>query len=256
MSNVEVLERQFQKMGARLQVGIAQRGRMGLDIRRDKKGEHFLLNVATVEELENFSVVQVDPADRHLLLMSRGDHIKSKFLCGHDERHWFVAAIPEAASASGIKQAKLALQPEGVREAVERVKPKDALKRKNEAYHRQGEWFFVPLDYTPEGVIMKHEPITRGRGKPHMVEELIRQSTTAVYTRMGGEQISNEQFAALSQEERRGTTWVRREIVGRAFAKGAIRHPDHATIVLDSWHEIIMNTEQRARAMRSVVFMD
>jgi hypothetical protein len=30
---------------------------------------------------------------RHLLLMARS-WTKDKFLCGHDERHWFVCAVP------------------------------------------------------------------------------------------------------------------------------------------------------------------
>jgi hypothetical protein len=40
------------------------------------------------------------------------------------------------------------------------------------------------------------------------------------------------------------------------YATGAVRHPDHATIRLDGWHRVVMNTEQRARAMRNVVFLD
>jgi hypothetical protein len=40
------------------------------------------------------------------------------------------------------------------------------------------------------------------------------------------------------------------------FAKGAIRHPDHATIDLAGWHRVLMNTEQHARAMQHVVFLD
>ena len=42
-------------------------------------------------------VLDVQPADRHLLLLVREGGLRShKFLCGHDERHWFVAAVPES----------------------------------------------------------------------------------------------------------------------------------------------------------------
>ena len=43
------------------------------------------------------------PNLRHLLLMSRNCRTgaKEKFLCGHDERHWFVAAIPRG-NAAGV----------------------------------------------------------------------------------------------------------------------------------------------------------
>jgi hypothetical protein len=33
-------------------------------------------------------------------------------------------------------------------------------------------------------------------------------------------------------------------------------HPDHATIRLDGWHRVEMNTENRSRAMASVAFLD
>ena len=40
------------------------------------------------------------------------------------------------------------------------------------------------------------------------------------------------------------------------YAKGTVRHPDHATIRLTGWHRVLMNTEQGARAMQHVVFID
>jgi hypothetical protein len=40
------------------------------------------------------------------------------------------------------------------------------------------------------------------------------------------------------------------------YAKGSVRHPDHATVHLDGWHRVSMNTEQHARAMQQVVFID
>jgi hypothetical protein len=30
------------------------------------------------------------------------------------------------------------------------------------------------------------------------------------------------------------------------FVQGAVRHPDHATIVLPAWHRVLMNTGQRS----------
>jgi hypothetical protein len=40
------------------------------------------------------------------------------------------------------------------------------------------------------------------------------------------------------------------------YAKGTVRHRDHATLHLADWHRVLMNTEQRAKAMRHVVFID
>ena len=41
-----------------------------------------------------------------------------------------------------------------------------------------------------------------------------------------------------------------------ALREGCVRHPDHATIVLRTWHRVLMNTESRAEAMRFVTFVD
>jgi hypothetical protein len=40
------------------------------------------------------------------------------------------------------------------------------------------------------------------------------------------------------------------------FARGTVRHPDHATITLHGWHRVVMNTEHQSSAMRHVVFLD
>jgi len=269
--STELIDKHFGKMGARVKVVERPRPRIrsripvrstisqapSIDIGHDNKGEHFLLRVDSPDQLANLQVLQVDPTDRHLLLMLRDGRDKSKFLCGHDERHWFVAAIPELASATTIRQAKESLQPDPVRRRSQKVRSKNRLKRKNEAFRRQGEWFFVPVDFQPEGNVHKNEPITRGRGKPHVVEYLIRDGGQAIMDLGGGKTMSMAAWGRLSNEQRRKMTFaVQRQLVGRVFAKGAISHPDHATIHLDKWHEVVMNTEQQSRAMRNVAFMD
>src|SRR6185312_2098729 len=92
------------------------------------------------------AVLDVQPADHHLLLLVRERKDKSKFLCGHDERHWFVAGIPESAPVGTVRQAKEALKPAEVQtaQARQRLKGKARNRRKNAAYRRQGEWFFLP----------------------------------------------------------------------------------------------------------------
>ena len=56
-------------------------------------------------------VLDVQPRDRHLLLMSREQGQKHRFLLGHDERHWLVAGILEASPVSRVADAKRALKP-------------------------------------------------------------------------------------------------------------------------------------------------
>jgi hypothetical protein len=84
----EMLERRFGAVGARLKVAEGPwRGEPRIDIRRDGRGEYFDLRFAGGEGAVELEVVDVQPRDRHLLLLVRVGKEKSKFLCGHDERH-------------------------------------------------------------------------------------------------------------------------------------------------------------------------
>ncbi len=188
--NAHLIERHFAKIGARAKVHPeTRRDRTGvtIDIGHDGEGEFFDIALAQ-PRLADVRVVDTQPRIRHLLLMSEQEDgkQKSKFLCGHDERHWFVAAVPERASVSNVKTAFEALKPETVRQREDRLKVKSRKRnrRRNEAFIRQGEWFFVPVpDWlrVDERLIFRNEPIARGGGKPHMCEELVRQGGELVY---------------------------------------------------------------------------
>jgi hypothetical protein len=256
----EILERHFAAIGARVKVGRAPRDQaVRVDVGSDRRGEFFELSLAGGSGI-SLEVVEADRDDRSLLLLVREDGEKSKFLCGFDERHWFVAAIPESArGVGGIASAKDALQPEAVREAVARTRPRDRFRRKNVAYVRQGEWFFLPQWslVVDERDVLRDEPLTRGRGKDHVLELAFRRGGETVFVNAehpGG--VSAAEFERLSRSRQRRSRW--REMVRdpELYAKGSVRHPDHNTIVLPYWHRVLMNTEQRARAMRHVAFLD
>ena len=161
----EVLERRFAEMGARVSLGErpwrgAAAHRRAVRMRRASSSRSTSAAAATEVEVE---VVDVQPRDRHLLLLVRDGGEKSKFLCGHDERHWFVAAMPETArGVTGVTTAKLALQPDAVHDRSSGVRPKDRLRRRNAAFVRQGEWFFVPAELWPEPLdahVLRDEPL-------------------------------------------------------------------------------------------------
>jgi hypothetical protein len=40
------------------------------------------------------------------------------------------------------------------------------------------------------------------------------------------------------------------------YARGTVRHRDHATITLPFWHRVLMNTETQSRTMANVAFLD
>lgn len=205
----------------------------------------------------DLQVLNVDAADRHLVLLAKNGRDKRRFLCGHDERDYFVAAIPERTPVTTVRDAKQALMPDSVRERP--LKRKERGKRKTSAYVRQGEWFFVPVpDFDPGDMpIHTNEPIARTGGKPHMVEELVRFGGELVYvSREYPNGLTQRQYDLLPDQVRRGGRWSRMERDATAYARGTVRHSDHATIRLDGWHLIEMNTENRALAMRSVAFLD
>jgi hypothetical protein len=257
----ETLERRFAVIGARVMVADRPwRGEPRIDVRTDVRGEYFDLRFAGGGRRVELEVVDVEPRDRHLLLLARVGGEKSKFLCGHDERHWFVAAVPEAArGVSGVATAKAALQPQAVRALVERIRPKDRFRRRNAAYVRQGEWFFVPAAWIdpPAALVLRGEPLTRGRGTAHVMQFAFRRGGEVVYVnRRYPAGISEARYARLTAAERRNGGWTRLVRDPEVYAKGAVRHPDHATIHLAGWHRVLMNTEHGAQAMRHVAFID
>ena len=103
MMNVEILKRHFERLGARVKVGpwvparVAARPRLdglAVEVKSDHQGEYFDIQVDSV--LIDLDVVDVQPQDRQLLM--RACYLaaarQEKFICGHDERAWYVAAVP------------------------------------------------------------------------------------------------------------------------------------------------------------------
>jgi hypothetical protein len=271
------IESKFAAMGARIKVRkIASSWRQGdrtwvspadfaVDIRRDGNGEFFELRVPThLSETLDVSVTQAEPKQRHLLLFVRKQGEKpqlDRFLCGHDEREWFVAAVP--GGASSVRQAMDALQPKDVRDALTRnhVSSRKRYARKNRAFRRQGEWFFVPEPSfaVSEKLILRNEPLRRGNGKPHLVEEIFRSGGEMVHVcERYPNGIPPDEYHAIIQRNPNAIRW-RWRVMQRnpgVYARGTVRHSDHATITLPFWHRVMMNTETQSRTMANVAFLD
>src|SRR6266498_1618127 len=256
------LETMFERMGGRVRVRETFSRNRGIDIRSDKRGEYFDIGVEAADRVE-YEVIDIRPRLKHLLLMARRDNGKQKFLCGHDERHWFVCAVP-GASVSNVVSAMEALQPSEVRAAVGRKvkRTKNRLRRRNEAFVRQGEWFFVPapeLSVNPK-LVLRNEPISRGRGgKPHICQFLYRTGGEPVYVctrRPRG--LPTSEYAALINSNPDAANWGWHQMRRNPLAdvSGRVWHPDHRTVILDGWHRVLMNTEYQAPGARAVVFLD
>jgi hypothetical protein len=265
--DTHLLQKHFGRMGARVALRVVEAGRFrpspdGIDIRHDDEGEYFDIRLPSNATI-SYEVVDVDERLKHLLLLARDGNSKNKFLCGHDERHWFVCAVPGTGIAR-VRDALQALQPREVRSAVgSRVKrAKDRLRRRNEAFVRQGEWFFLPapgLDANPK-MVFKDEPISRGRGsKPHVCQFVYRTGgqTVMVCNRYpsGVTEVEHAKLIAANPNAR-SWNWRAMRRNASVFARGTVRHPDHKTILLEGWHRVLMNTEAEAPGAIHVVFLD
>ncbi len=263
------LNKKFERIGARLKIvdrplrRLRTTGLLTLDIGEDRRGEFFEITpqLGANPEVE---VLDVQPADRHLLLLVREDSIKNKYLCGHDERHWFVAGIPESAPVGTVRQAMEALQPVEVRSAVarNRVSGMSRNRRKNAAFIRQGEWFFIPASNISieEKLVLQNEPLSRGNGgKPHWVEFCYRTGGETVYVcSRHPNGVSDSRYHKILSDNSKAKGWGWRTMRRNpgVYVRGRVRHPDHATITLQGWHRVVMNTENESRAMRNVAFLD
>lgn len=265
--DVNILKRQFARIGARAQVRWLDdrrtNGPVALDIIHDQAGELFDIRMSN-ENPADLEVLHLEPKQRHLLLMSRSDEDeKHKFLCGHDERHWFVAAVPEHRGVSTVRTAMEALKPPEVvgNQFRMQVRKKNWNRRRNEAFMRQGEWFFLPAPrlIVDQKLVLTKEPLRRGGGKPHLVEFLYRSGGEVVYVcskKPNG--LNQSQFNTFisRQPEAKKWHWSTMRRNPSVYVKGRVRHADHATIVLHDWHRVLMNTESQAASMRHVAFLD
>jgi hypothetical protein len=267
--DTHLLDTQFTRIGARLKVAdrSSRRGRaagaFALDVQADRKGEFFEI-VRPAGAAAEVAVLDVRPVDRHLLLLVREGQDKSKFLCGHDERHWFVAGIPETAPVGTVRQAKEALKPAEVHAAQARagLRSRARGRRKNAAYVRQGEWFFLPAAglAVDEKLVLRDEPLTRGNGgKPHWAEFCYRTGGETVYVcsrHPNGVTVAQYQKILTGNPKAKGWGWQTMRRNPGVYVRGRIRHPDHRTITLHGWHRVVMNTEGQSKAMRNVAFLD
>lgn len=256
-------------MGARVKVRTELESRVriwpvtrfSLDVREDRKGAFFELCIPR-ENTPQIQVLEVRPELRQLLLLVRQEGRKDKFLCGHDERHWFTCAVP-GSSVSNVKTALLALKPPQVLAAETSLylRGHERLRRRNRAYLRQGEWFFLPEPglVVNEGLILRDEPIRRGSSKAHWCQELYRSGGELVYVSPKYPRgLTFGEYQKLLERNSSAVKWNWRSMYRNAgvFVRGRVSHPDHATIVLGGWHQVLMNTEHQAAAAQNVAFLD
>lgn len=200
----------FEAIGAELIVEAAG-DVFEIDVLREVARETFRLRYPWSDQIAA-EAMDVQPKRRHLVLDVTGWRlpIGGRFLCGHDEQHWFVASLPVNLRTATVRGAIEALKPDAVLRAQKRLGVKHRrYRRKTAAYVRQGEWFFLSRRMMHVGDrAVRDGELVRAGGKPHRVEWLYRPAG------------SND-----------------------TFVRGAVSHPDHETIHLQVWHRVVQNNE-------------
>lgn len=267
-----LIEKQFARIGARVKLNtLASESERhwltvgpptSVSVQTDGKGEYFDLMVDLRQV--NVEVIDVQEKVRHLLLLARSvdGSRKDKFVCGHGERWLFVAAIPDVAGVSGVRTALEALKPPEVLAAQRRValRPDRRQTRRNAAFVRQGEWFFVPApEFEPKReVIYRNEPLRRGGGKSHKAQELVRVRGVAVYWAArfpkGVTEEQRREYEVNNPNEK--IRWSPMRRYPDIYVRGRVSHADHKTIVLPNWHRAHLNMEGQSRAVAHGVFLD
>lgn len=254
MDSSHFIEHHFRRIGGRVafveRLNPRQRvDGFAIDVHHTRAGECFMIQSG--ERVQELLVLQALPKEKHLLLFVKvldyaGKIQRLKFLCGHDERHWFVAGVNREATT--VASAKECLKPDLVKDRQTVIDVKNRNSRRNAAFVRQGEWFFVPAPKFDPGVapILRHEPINRVGGKPHIVEELCRIGGVTVYvSRQHPSGVTEEEYRHLLETEPQAKSWkwqvMRRDM--DAYGRGRVTHRDHKTVVLKGWHRILLSEE-------------
>jgi hypothetical protein len=231
--SLDVLDEPLDRGRGTREVQIVQ-----MDIARERAGERFRvfpgagsnrLLVTTLDKRQKQVVMLVDePRRRFEATVPRHQHVapgtrilfedrrkrvlelftpprKRHFLCGMDEAHLFIAQLPRAAST--VFDAHRSLAPEIPNEY-----------KNDPHWRRQGEWFFFPATPGDEVEIELHAKLVkknagiadaaglRRAGRPHYADSVL--------------------------------------VIGtRIFARGCVRHPDHAQLELRAWHRVLPNRE-------------
>lgn len=148
---------------------------------------------------------------------------KRHFLCGMDEAHLFIAELPRGVST--VRDAHAALRNPAL----------DALERRADGRTiRQGEWFFIPLSVNEEALI-------EGAASQRVVHRRAGIAQAARLRRLGRPHVADEVFFVREDDPRR-------DLPRGIFVRGAVRHPDHKTLVFRHWSRVLANTEASSGA--------
>lgn len=158
-----------------------------------------------------------------------------RFLVGEDEQHLFFAQLPKNAASDTVEQAHVSLKPKELRNKREG----------SGAYKRQGEWF---LERASDHDICK-------------IEEALcthQQGSSSIRRRL---EMYRKQWRLTGNlpVAGKGRPHICDEVAifnGVEYARGNLRHPDHRTRHLHTWHIVRRNTETMDSTIKGQTWVD
>ena len=264
MHTDQQIRAKFERAGARASIRRLDskslrrfRRPMAIDVVSDELGEYFDIQLTPDVHL---AVVDVQPCQRHLLLSASNVVGEDRFLCGHDEYHWFVAALPQETGTATVEAAKEALKPLLVRQLEER-KHEGKHHRKSDVFFRQGEWFFIPCPHVSidRSRVVRGGTLRRGGSKPHycsfLYEDGEREYACALYPKLA---FFESEYRHILKTRRKAKLWKWRQLpfTPDLYVKGWIQHEDHSSLFLDIWHRVEMNRESDHLSMSRMIYRD
>jgi hypothetical protein len=136
---------------------------------------------------------------------------KRHFLVGMDEQHLFIAQLPRPTSTVW-----------GAHQVLKGDEVRNAERGAFERTVRQGEWFFISLLPREEAEVERE-----AARAPLRVRRHVGIAEAAGWSRGGRPHLADEVLLVGS----------------RAYVRGRVRHPDHATLELQAWRRVLANTE-------------
>lgn len=265
MNAFQEIESSFDKIGAQVRIrplgrGVPHRRNRPLiiDVVSEEKAEHFDIQLDDRVRLE---ALDVRPRERHLVLSASNATGEDRFLCGHDEFHWFAAALPHVPNLDTVAAAGESLKPDLVIKR-ERRKRRGKHSRKSDVVMRQGEWFFIPWAHARinRAEVECNGRLIRGPGsKPHQCEFLYeageREYECDRYPKLA---FFESEYQTILKTRRKARLWNWRPIPFNPdiYVKGWITHSDHSPLYLDVWHRVELNKENTRMAMSRLIYVD
>ncbi len=241
--------KKFEEIGAKVRIEENSNSisNFRMNIIERKSEEVFFISLK--KPIIELQVLQTRKDINHLLLMVKDNEIgtQEKFLCGFDERHWFLVGVDD--NVRNVDHAMLSLKPAlvDIQQKIKKIKRKNINKRHNKAFIRQGEWFFISsrISINTQNYIMyKNHSLGNGHVCDEVCETVIETYFHSKHAPKGLLKGNYKRFLEKHPHIHPNKGWWTSIMYFDRYARGHVRHKDHKTIYLNGWHIVLKNRQK------------